>query len=320
MFPLTRQWGQHANSFPHDSAYGFMVIDQEGRLIAANGTATKIMQLFSKNSLSPDSVLGEKLSDIIGSNYEHTLIGSCVLNNKSLYGKYLIGNQLYLVMIARVEEEDSVHYEAFYFPIHDAADQNKGEPLFQNIAYETANEKGYIDVDWIKSISDDHAKQLVDCLNKQEHTVRPGPYCPFRRHCAFNDVYGWMELERRSYYRTSVDMEGQVHLLALNGKEVPESVSSKKIPCTAQDISLGGVKIRSSLRFPAESTLKLVFDAFGCCGTVRWTQEIEDQWLHGVQFVELDTKQRSDIIKVITTNRITLAQPKVGRLPGSAHP
>ncbi|NLM95776.1 MAG: PilZ domain-containing protein [Firmicutes bacterium] len=318
MFSVARQRNQQGASFPHESAYGFMVVDQEGRIEVANGTAITIVQMFSDHNLNQDSVLGEKLSDIIGPNYEHTLIGSCVNNQESLHGKYLIGNQLYLVMIDKIEEDDRLHYEAFYFPVREGEDRGKGEPVFQNMAYEAAKEKGYMDIDWIKTISDEHAKQLVDCLNKQQHTIHHGPYCPFRRECAFNEVYGWMELERRSYYRISVNMDGVIHLLALKGKEVPQSVSSKKIPCTAQDISLGGVKLQSSLRIPVESTLKMVFEAFSCSGTVRWIEEQGDQWLHGVQFADLNARQRRDIIKVINANRVRLTHPKSNHK--STHP
>lgn len=311
MLPLVRRRRSRTSSFPHESAYGFMMVDEDGVITAANEMAISIAQLFNKRKLRRRSVVGKNLSDVFGPNYQDTLIGGCVTNKESVYGKYLIGSQLYLVVVDRVEEADQAHYEAFYFPIHDDYNhRSEQKSVFQKAAYKVADEKGYLDIDWIKSISDDHAKLLIECLNGQECAIRPGWYCPFRNECGFNDVYGWMRLDRRSYYRTRVNMDGEAYLLTLKGKEVPERVSSRKVLCTALDLSLRGARLRSNLRFPVGSTLSLVFDSFTCCCTVRWNKKQGNQWLFGVQFNELNADQRSAIIKTINARRIQLVRSK----------
>ena len=311
MLSLVRRRHSRAASFPHESAYGFMVVNEEGVITTANVMAIGIAQLFNKRRLRPSSVIGKKLNEVFGPNYEDTLIGQCVTNKRSVYGRYLIGSQLYLVVIDRIEDADNVHYEAFYFPIHDDYDhRSKEKSLFQNIAYKVAQEKGYVDIDWIKSISNAHAKLLIECLNRQEPAIRPGWYCPFRSKCGFNDVYGWMRLDRRSYYRTRVHMDCEIYLIALKDKEVPKRVSRKKVLCTALDLSLRGTKLQSDVRFPVGSTLRLVFESFSCCGIVRWNKKQGDQWLFGVQFQDLMTQQRNRIIKAITARRIKLVRSK----------
>ncbi len=161
-----------------------------------------------------------------------------------------------------------------------------------------AFKKGFTDIGWIKSLSDRHCQQLIYCLDRHDHIAIPSDCCPYGRECGFNPIHGWIELERRAYYRVPVDLDGELYLQALPDKPLPSSLATKKVLCKALDLSLAGIKIKLNINLPVNSSIKLVFEEFTCEGIIVWVRKDDDDWLAGVKFSPLEEKQYNGIIKV----------------------
>lgn len=96
--------------------------------------------------------------------------------------------------------------------------------------------------------------------------------------------------ERRGYPRKSVDCV--VHLCTKT--EHPDERDRFEYNCTAQDISLGGMKVLAGCHYPAGTQVHLSFECEKdgmsrvnvCMATVVWAAEapIEDQWWLGLRF------------------------------------
>lgn len=250
--------------------------------------------------------IGKNIKEVLGKDYLDTIIGTFMQKKekRSFSGNFMIVNRLYQVVVEQISEGDKVYYEFFYFPMTRREGYSK-EPILQKIAYELASRKGFADTNWILEASDNHCKQLITCLINHEHSTTPARYCPYQQLCKFHPEQGWMQLDRRTYYRARVVLEGELFLCALKDRPVPPEISMKKIPCKAQDLSLGGIKlVLKGICLPEDSVVRIEFPEFTCEGSVVWTKCQKDEWLIGIKFSELDPEQHFNIIKVITKSRV----------------
>lgn len=311
MKSFIRDGDKDTGLFPHQSSYGYLIVDENGGIIACNKAALELAQLCTEQVLKPELLIKERLDDLIGPDFKETLLGSCITGKKSLHGQYKIGAQLYQVIIDRVKEDGKVWYEAFYFPVkEDDSSKGKESTVFQELAYDTAVQKGYTDVHWIKNLTNVHARQIVYCLTNHEHTTIPNNYCPFRHECGFNEVHGWQHLARRSFHRTEIGVPGRLYLTHINNQPVPYQMTKRRIDCIIEDLSFGGAKLLSPLNVPENSTFSLLFDEMILSCNMRWKQEAGDHWIFGVEFDKLSKEERNRIVNITIQYQVRFGRNK----------
>jgi len=292
---------------PHHACYGYLIVDQDGNIMACNRIALELVRLRTDETLKPERLTKENLNDLVGPSFKETLLGSCIANKKSLDGQYEIGDQLYDVKIDRIQDDAKVWYEAFYFPVIDDESLDvKIDTSYQEFAYEIAKDNGYSDVEWIRHLTDVHARQIIYCLTKHEHITMPNCYCPFRHKCAFNEVHGWQNLGRRAFHRTDIGVDGRLYLTHINNEPVPHQVTKRRIDCIIADLSLGGAKLISPLNIPENSTFDLIFDELILSCTMRWKQQSEEKWIFGVMFSELSKDEKNVIMNIVIRHQVRM--------------
>lgn len=292
---------------PRGADFGHVLIDEQGKILFANQEFVDLARLITGKVLFLKGTIGNTIKDVFGRDTLDTVIGTFMHRKEkgSFSGNFMIAGQLYQVVVEEIYENNQAYYEFFYFPIMEDEGYSK-ERVFQNIAYKLASQKGFADIDWILKTSDNHCKQLITCLINHEHTTTPARYCPYRQRCKFHPERGYMQLDRRTYFRAKVLLKGELYLSALKDLPVSPEIAMKKISCIAQDLSIGGIKLQlKEICLPEESVVRLVFDAFTCEGIVVWTKKNqEDEWLMGIRFTEVDPEQHFNIIKIITKSRV----------------
>lgn len=228
------------------------------------------------------------------------------MHKQEIIGKFLVGNQLWQVISKKIKKDNHICYEIFYFPIKRES-EDKHIKIFQETAYELAKQKEYDNTDWIKHISDDHAKTLITCLHQHEHTIKPAKCCPFLD-CKFHECHSdsGRPLDRRAYHRTQIDINGNLRLLTVNQQPASKYLAGKSINCRALDISLGGLKLELDNPLPLESQIEITLPGLTCKATTVWGRKHDDKYLIGVQFEQLDSEQRSNVIKIMSKYRLVV--------------
>lgn len=248
--------------------------------------------------------MGKTVEQVFGVKTGSTFVGNFLKHKSPFAGEYMIGSQLFHIVVGEISGEDEILYKIFYFPVK-TRDDTANHHILQDMVCELAGKKGYASVDWIRYISDDHCKQLVSCLISHEHSTNPAEYCPYQHSCAFHPVYSSMQLDRRAFDRVTVDLAGEVYLRALENRPLPLPLAKKKIACRALDLSLGGMKLRlKGIHLPVNSEVKIVFEEFDAEGTIVWSERMGEDSLAGVKFVKLDELQQRRIIMAINKRRL----------------
>lgn len=115
-------------------------------------------------------------------------------------------------------------------------------------------------------------------------------------------------VERRKYYRFQFPayVKGFMTIIEMNEQKINIGYT----PIIIENISLGGMKIRSSLKLPVNQTMKFKFSfilmnqSFNLEGTFRWTLEEKYQiYSYGVAFnlTQEDEGKLAPIINRMTT-------------------
>lgn len=118
------------------------------------------------------------------------------------------------------------------------------------------------------------------------------------------------EEERRNYYRFEFpyDVLGKMTIIEINQRKI--NIGSS--PILIKDISLGGIKIVSTLKLPINSEIKFMFEfslgnnLFKTEGLLKWTEETKgDTYLYGVEF-KLNLKDEDRLSLLI--NKMSVSQ------------
>lgn len=295
-----------AKEKPQTAEFAHLLVNEQGEIIMANQFLADLAEIIIHKKIAVKDLLGKTISEVFGMKITSTFVGNFMRHKKPFTGKFMIGNRLFQVVVEELLEKEKTFYEFFYFPIKFREDSS-GHSFLQKIVREIALNKDFSNVDWMRDISDNHCKQLISCLLSHEHSINPTEYCPYKYNCGFHSVYGWMQLDRRNFYRTKVNFEGEVYLKTLQARRVPPYLARKKIACRALDLSLGGVKLRlKNIHLPQDSEVKLVFEEFEAEGIAVWSKIVGEDSLIGVKFAKLDEEQENRIIKAMARRRITV--------------
>lgn len=302
MLPLFSMKGKENR---HTAAYGHLVVNAGGEIVMANPCFMDIAQLKVRKRVNFRDIIGKTVREVFGQDTGDTFVGIFMKHKSPFAGQFMIGNQLFQVVVEEIKKEKETYYEFFYFPIkdkHDCANHR----FLQNIVYEIARSKGYTDIEWILEIPDEHCKNLLSCLASHEHSTIPDRYCPNKHRCGFNTVHGWLQLDRRAFYRTKVNLAGELYLKAVKDRPVPSPLARKKLLCQAVDLSVAGIRLKLAVCLPKGCVVRLVFEEFEAEGTIVWTKRSHDHWLTGVKFTNLTEEQQSKVIVAMNKRRIVV--------------
>lgn len=285
------------------SEYAHLLINECGKIITANQYFVDLVETKLRKRIAKKDTIGKTIHEVFGKEVGNTFVGIFMKHRRPFTGQFMIGNELYQVVVEEIAKEKEIYYEFFYLPIK-MNDDGTNHRFLQNIVYEIVASKGYTDIDWIRHISDDHCKELISCLITHEHSIIPERYCPYKHRCEFNSYYGSLQLDRRAFYRIKVNFSGELYLKALKDRAVPPRLARKKMLCQALDLSMEGIKLQLENCLPEGSVVRMVFKEFEAEGTVIWTRNAKENWLTGIKFLKLDEEQQNKVITAMTKRRI----------------
>lgn len=291
---------------PKTAEFAHLLVSEQGEIIMANQFLAELAGTIIHKKIAVRDMIGKTVNEVFGMKTGSTFVANFLRRKKPFTGKFMIGNQLFQGVVEEVVEKDNTFYEFFYFPVKAREDSSK-HVFLQEIVREMALNKDFSNVDWMWDISDNHCKQLISCLLSHEHSTNPTEYCPYKYSCGFHSVFGWMQLDRRNFYRVKVNFEGELYLKALQDRSVPSHLAKKKIACQALDLSMGGVKLKlKNIHLPEDTEVRMVFEEFEAEGTAVWSKIVGEDSLMGVKFSKLDAEQESLIVKAMTKRRILI--------------
>lgn len=295
-----------AKAKPQTAEFAHLLVNEHGEIILANQLWADLAGTVIRKKMTVKDMIGKTVNEVFGMKTGSTFVGNFLRQKKPFTGQFMIGNRLFQVVVKELPEKRDTFYEFFYFPVK-VKEDNSNHNFLQQIVREIAINKDFSNVDWMREISDNHCKQLISCLLSHEHSTNPAEYCPYKFKCGFHSVYGWMQLDRRNFYRVKVNFAGELYLQALKDRTVPSHLAEKKIACQALDLSMGGIKLRlKNIHLPEDSEVKMVFEEFEAEGTAVWSRIVGEDSLMGVKFSKLDAEQESRIVKVMTKRRILI--------------
>lgn len=287
------------------AAYGHLVVNAGGEIVMANPYFIDIARLKVRKRINLRDIIGKTIREVFGENTGDTFVGIFMKHKNPFAGQFMIGNKLFQVVVEEVKKGEEIYYEFFYFPIKNKHDRSNHRFL-QKMVYEIARSKGYTDIEWILEIPDEHCKKLLSCLASHEHSTIPDRYCPNKHRCGFNTVHGWLQLDRRAFYRTKVNLAGELYLKAAKDRPVPSPLARKKLLCQAVDLSVAGIRLKLAVYLPKGCVVRLVFEEFEAEGMIVWTKRSHDHWLTGVKFTNLTEEQQSKVIVAMNKRRIVV--------------
>ena len=287
---------------------GILGIDGKGAIVFCSTRMLQILEDAVGRPLAHRKVVNQPLEDILGLFLSRSIIGHSLTWREELSGRRIkIGDRNLLastLLLWNSDKQAPLGCIGYYIPYVPEANGECAEAA-QYVVERLAMERGYPATSWISTISLEHAMQLQQCLVKNTHLIPNPRHCAFATQCAFNSVYGCFSLERRRFYRVPIIIPVRAFIEAKDGKTIDEPLASKFCEGQTVDLSLGGVCVRSALRFPIGVSLRLEFllaIPFECQGQIVWNGRAENgQWEHGIRFLSLGKEERAVVLRLLSS-------------------
>lgn len=294
------------NSKDLSSIMSFIATDAQGKIIYLSSQGQIILRDLAKQKKLPPVLENQPLEKILGKPFRETVLGLTISSKEEIVSQLLqIGRTNYVVTTKLLQDEKTGAITgciACYVKTNPQSDHTVKKALSSFIK-NILHTRNYNIIGWVDHISASHAIQLIQCVLNVGHKIRIPDYCPYKEVCAFHPINGYCALDRRSYARFPIEKNLRISLeTSQAGMDVAPDLKGKFIHGSSLDISAGGIRFFSPLRFPPGCVLKIHLEnepPIRVNAEVVWLTPQNNGFVHGCKFIDLNPQASATILQLI---------------------
>lgn len=293
------------NSKDLSSIMSFIATDTQGTVIYISSQGQTILRDLVKKKLPP-VLENQPLEKITGRPFRETVLGLTISSKEEIVSQLLqIGSRNYVVTTKLLRDDKTGEITgciACYVKTNPQSEHTVKKALSSFIK-NVLQTRAYNIIGWVDHISAAHAIQLIQCVLNVEHKIRIPDYCPYKEVCAFHPLNGYCALDRRSYARFPITINLRISLeKSQEGLDIAPELKGKFIHGSSLDLSAGGIRFFSPLRFPPGCVLKIHLEnepPIRVNAEVVWLAPQNRGFVHGCKFIDFNPQASAAILQLI---------------------
>ncbi len=284
----------------------FIATDTQGKIIYITSQGQTILKDLARQKKLPSVLENQPLEKIIGRPFRETALGLTISSKEEIISQLLqIGGKNYVVTTKLLQDDKTGAITGCigcYVKTNPQSEQTVKKTLSSFIK-NVLQTREYNIIGWVDHISATHAIQLIQCVLNVEHKIRIPDYCPYKEACAFHPINGFCALDRRSYTRFAIAKKLRLSVEKIQaGTSVTPELKEKYIYGSSLDLSAGGIRFFSPLRFHQGCILKIYIEnepPIRVNAEVVWLSPKNGGFVHGCKFTDLNSQTSAAIVQLL---------------------